>query len=136
MKLIIAIVTAVMLSACSILPDPGSTESLAVNYLFSKATTAVIDQGAVTPAQVIDAVEDARRYVEKGETVTVGALYEAAIDRIRGLDPADRVLVTAILDNAKARLETAIDAGELAEDDRVALLDTLAWIEAAARAEL
>ena len=136
MKLIIAIATAIMLSACSLLPESGTTESLAVNYLFSKATTAVIDQGAVTPEQVIGAVEDARQYIETGETVTVGRLYDAAIERIAGLDPADRILVTAILDNARARLETAIDAGDLSPDQRVALLDALILIEMSARAEL
>lgn len=136
MKIITAVIFAIVLAGCSLLPQPGTTESLAVNYLFSKATTAVIDRGAVQPSQVIDAVEDARQYVETGDTVTVDALYSAAIERISGLDPADRVLVTAILDNAKARLETAIDSGELDGNDRVALLDALEWIEMAARAEL
>lgn len=135
-KTMIAFVFAITVAGCSILPDSGTTESLAVNYLFSKATTAVIDQGAVTPNQVIDAVEDARQYIETGETVTVGRLYDAAIERISGLDPADRILVTAILDNARARLETAIDAGELDESERVALLDALNWIEMSAQAEL
>lgn len=136
MKLLITALLALTISACSLLPQPGTTESLAVNYLFSKATTAVIDRGAVQPGDIIDAVEDARQYVETGDTVTVDALYAAAIERISDLDPADRVLVTAILDNAKARLETAIDSGELDGNDRVALLDALKWIEMAARAEL
>lgn len=136
MKTALAIVTAIMLSACSLLPDSGTSEALAVNYIFSKATTAIVDRGTVTPEQVIGAVEDARQYIETGETVTVGRLYDSAIERVAGLDPADRILVTAILDNARARLETAIDAGELDESDRVALLDALSWIEMSARAEM
>lgn len=136
MKLIITALLALTISACSLLPDSGTSEALAVNYIFSKATTAIIDRGAAEPGHIIDAVDDARQYIETGETVTIAVLYEAALDRISGMHPADRVLVTAILDNARARLETAIDAGELSPSQRVALLDVLDWVEMAARAEL
>lgn len=136
MKIVIAFIMFAIVSGCSLLPEQGTTESLAVNYLFSKATSAVIDRGAVTPTEVLDAVEDARAFIKTGDSVTVGKLYEAAIDRISGLEPADRILVTAILENAKARLETAIDSGDIAADERVALLDALNWIEATAASQL
>lgn len=119
--------------ACSLLPEQGTTESLALNYLFAKSTTAVIDRGAATPLQVLEAVEDARQYIQTGDSVTIATLYQGALERIGGLDPADRILVTAILDNVRARLETAISTGQLDESERVALLDVLNWIERAAR---
>lgn len=133
MKSLITALLALLLTACSALPASGTTESLAVNYLMSKAATRIIDGDGDRAARVLDAVEDARRYVQAGDTVTIGALYTAAIDRIQSLEPADRILVTAILDNARARLETAISAGQLDQSQRVSLLDTLDWIEAAAR---
>src|SRR5690349_20621928 len=127
MKLIATALLALTLTACSLLPESGTTESLAVHYLFSRATTAVLDRGAVTPEQVLDAVEDARKYVDSGDSVTVAALYDAAIERLQPLHPADQILITAILDNARARLETAIQGGQLSPDERVALLDVLSW---------
>lgn len=132
MKLFIAVLVAGFLSACSLLPEQGTTESLALNYLFAKSTTAVIERGDIEPAKVVSAVQDARQYIQTGESVTIARLYDGAVERISGLDPADRILVTAILDNVRARLETAISTGTLDESEQVALLDTLDWIERAA----
>lgn len=132
-KITLAVILTMALGACSLLPDQGTTESLALNYLFAKSTTAVIDRGAATPSQVLEAVDDARQYIQTGDSVTLAALHEAALERISGLEAADRILVTAILDNVRARLETAISTGQLDESERVALLDVLSWIERAAR---
>jgi len=132
MKLFIAVLVAGLLSACSLMPEQGTTESLALNYLFAKSTAAVIERGDIDPDRVVQAVQDARQYIQTGESVTIARLYDGAVERISGLDPADRILVTAILDNVRARLETAISAGTLDESEQVALLDTLDWIERAA----
>lgn len=133
MKLLISILIAVSLAGCSAWPGSGTTEALTVNYMMSKATTRIVDGDPARADRVLDAVEDARRYIKSSDTVTVGALYSAAVDRIQSLDPADRFVITAILDNARARLETAISADRLSESERISLLDTLDWIEQAAR---
>lgn len=133
---LITVVLALSLAGCSALPESGTTEALAVNYLVGKATTRIVDGDADRAERVLAAVEDARRYVESGDTVTIGVLYDAAVDRIQNLDdPADRLVITAILDNVRARLETAISSGGLDESQRVSLLDTLDWIEQAAHIE-
>lgn len=136
MKLITALLLTMIVSGCSMLPESGTTESLTVNYLMSKSTTRIIDGDSERAREVLDAVEDARGYIEGSESVEIGTLYNAALERVQGLDPADRILVTRILDKARDRLEAAIDSGELDESERVSLLDTLDWIEAAARDEL
>ena len=134
--MLISILFLVSLSACSLIPDSSSTESLTVNYLLSKATTRIIDGEAARATKVLAATADARNYIATGDSVTVELLYDEAIKRIVGMDPADQVLLTAILDNARARLETAISGGELNADQRVSLLDTLTWIEATAKSYL
>lgn len=133
MKLLLTALFAFALSACSLIPDAGTAESLTVNYLMSKATTRIVDGDADRADRVLSAVADARAYVTGGDSVTIGALYEAAVDRIQPLQPADRILITAILDNVRARLETAISAGKLEESQRVSLLQSLDWIERSAR---
>lgn len=133
LKLLIAVVLMAALSACSLLPDSGTTEALTVNYMMSKATTRIVDGDAARAERVLEAVEDARRYVKSSDTVTIGDLHSGALEYLQSLDPADRHVITAILDNARARLETAISADRLDERERVSLLDTLDWIERAAR---
>lgn len=138
MRVILYLLVAVALSACSILPESGTNESLAVNYLLSKATTQIIDGDQARAERVLQAVEDARAYVETGESVTIEALYQGAMDRIKqaNLDPADQILMESILANARARLETAVSAGKLEPSERVAILDALSWIERSARHDL
>jgi len=136
MRILLAALIAITLSACSLIPDSGTAEALTVNYLMSKATTRIVDGDADRAAKVVKAVEDARQYIETGEMVTISALYDAAIGRISGLDAADKILIGAILDNARTRLEAAVSTGQLDAQQRVSLLETLDWIEQAASAEL
>lgn len=137
LRIFLSVVFAAILVGCSALPESGSSESLAVNYLLAKSTQQIIDGDDVRRAEVLDAVNDARAFVEASDSVTIGLLYEQAVERLEtyGLDPLDEKALEQILLNAKARLETAISAERLDPDDRVALLDALNWIEAAARGE-
>lgn len=132
LRLMTAALLTMTLGACSLLPAPDTTESLALNYMFAKATTTLIDRDTVSADRVLAAVEDARNYVDTGETVTIDRLYQGALERISGLSPADRVLVTAIVDNMRGNLAAALSTGQLDESERVALLDVLDWIERAA----
>ena len=132
-RLFATLIFAIALTGCPILPDAGTTEALGVNYLLGKATQQFVDGSGERRARVLDAVADARQYIEAGESVTVAALYEGALARLDGMDPLDKQALITILANAKGRLETAISAGALDPDERVVLLDTLKWIEAAAR---
>jgi len=135
LRILLATVFAAILVGCSALPESGTSEAFAVNYLLAKSTQQVIDGDADRRAEVLDAVGDARSFAEASDTVTIGLLYEGAMDRIDSynLDPISKQALREILGLAKARLETAISAEELDPDERVVLLDTLKWIEAAAR---
>lgn len=111
----------------SIEPD---TKQLAVQY----ATLKVIDGDSDRAARVVDLVQEGRQYVESGASVTVAALYEGVRDRIdwQSLDPADRILIEAILTRARERLREEIGVGLLDPDQQVKVLTVLDWIEAAA----
>jgi len=137
LRILLAIIFAAILVGCSALPESGTSEAFAVNYLLAKSTQQVIDGDADRRTEVLDAVSDARSFVEASDTVTIGLLYEGAMERIDSynLDPISKQALREILGLAKARLETAISAEELDPDEKLAILDALNWIEAAARGE-
>lgn len=122
---------ALLVSGCSFLQSiEPDTKQLAVQY----ATLKVIDGDADKAARVVELVQEGRDYVQSDASVSVAALYEGVRDRInwQSLDPADRILVEAILTRARERLRDEIGVGLLDPDQQLKVLTVLDWIEAAA----
>ena len=122
----------VAIPGCSVLETVAEDRNqLAVQY----ATLKVIDGESQKADRIVELVEKARAYVGEGSTVTISYLADEAAIRLRqsGLDPADMILATAILERAEARLKSEIGDGVLNDQQRVQLLTVLNWIEDAAR---
>ena len=123
---------AALLGACSVLDSmQPDTKQLAVQY----ATLKVINGNPDKAARVVELVQEGRAFVEDGAvTVTVAALYDGVVERVNWdkLDPADHILVAAILTQARARMEEDLGVDLLDDAQRVKVLTVLDWIEAAA----
>lgn len=130
--LITVVILALALTGCSVLETVSEDKNqLAVQY----ATLKVIDGESQKADRIVELVGKARAYVDEGSTVTVSYLADEAAIRLRqsGLDPADMILATAILERAEARLKSEIGDGVLNDQQRLQLLTVLSWIEDAAR---
>lgn len=126
-----AIVVVFALAGCSVLQSlEPDTKQLAVQY----ATLKAVDGDPAKAARVVDLVREGRQYVTADASVSVAALYDGVRDRInwQSLDPADRILIEAILTRARDRLQDEIGVGLLDPDQRLQVLTVLDWIEAAA----
>lgn len=132
MRVILAMLAlAVVLTGCSFLQSlEPDTRQLAVQY----ATYKAIDGDLAKAARAVELVQEGRQYVQADSSVSVAALYEGVRDRInwQSLDPADRLLLEAILTQARDRLQSEIGAGLLDPDQKLQVLTVLDWIEAAA----
>lgn len=113
--------------------DDGS-KRLAVFY----ATAKVIDGDQTKAGRIVDLIQEAREYVSGDPEVTISALYEGVVERVNwaALDPADQIIIEAILLEAKARLQEEIGVGLLSPEQRVKVSTVLNWIEAAANGQL
>lgn len=126
-----AVVAAFALAGCSVLQSlEPDTKQLSVQY----ATLKAVDGDPAKAARVVELVQEGRQYVTADASVSVAALYEGVRDRInwQSLDPADRILIKAILTRARDRLQDEIGVGLLGPDQRLQVLTVLDWIEAAA----
>lgn len=133
MKYFIVILLALTaLSGCALLESQPATAQLTTQY----ATLKVIDGDPERADKILSLVAEARQYVDDADNVAIGVLDEAIRSRIRWerLDPADRLLIDAVLQRARERLEFEIGAGVLDAEQRVQLTTFLGWIEDAARA--
>jgi hypothetical protein len=121
-----------LLSGCSVLQSMNpDTRQLAFTYATAKA----INGDQERADRVIELVERGREFVERSDSVTISALYEGVRERInwQGLDPADQILISAILTTARDRLNEEVGVGALDESQRLRVLTVLDWIEGAAR---
>lgn len=126
------VLLAVLATGCALLQDSAPTVQLTTQY----ATLKVVNGDPERAAKVVDLVTNAKQYVEGDSSVTIAALEHAARSRIPwdDLDPADVLLIDAILSQARERLELEIGAGLLNPEQRVQLSTFLSWIESAAYA--
>lgn len=131
-KLFLIAAALTLLAGCSLLDTVSDDRNqLAVQY----ATAKVIDGAPAKAQRVADLVAEARDYVADGATVSIARLDSEARQRIdwQRLDPADRILVDAVLTSARERLQFEIGEGVLNAEQRLQLSAVLDWIEAAAR---
>lgn len=131
-KVIAALAFGLMLvSGCALLSgEQTARERLAVQY----ATLKVIDGDPARAARVQALVAEARQYLTGGAEVTIARLDAEARARIdwQRLEAADRLLLEAVLLEARQQLTERLGAGVLDEGQRVALDAVLGWIEGAA----
>ena len=124
----ICIAAAVAISGCSLLDTVVKDENkLAVQY----ATLKVIDGDMQKAEQLKGWITEARNYVDNGAEVTVSYLADEARARIRDKisDPADTLLVMAVLNEAERRIGKRLGEGPLEQEQRVKLLTVFDWIE-------
>lgn len=132
MNSLVAVFLAVSLVGCVTMDRESNLRSqLAVGY----ATDKIIKESPERALRVLEQVEKARALVTNPEPVSIAALDQAVKESIdwRKLDAADRVLVSAILIEARERLEYEIGAGVLDADQRVKVMAVLDWIDQSAR---
>ena len=129
--LAVCLLSVMVLMACSTLQSNDMRAQLAVTYAAEK----IIRTEPARAVRVLDEVEKARAYLISDEPVTIAALDRSVKSRINWekLDPADRVLINAVLIEARERLEFEIGSGVLDEAQRVKVGAVLDWIAATAQ---
>lgn len=121
--LVVAIGAILMVTACT----PTTQTRLPIQY----ATMKLIERDTVTPEEVQTRVNWVRLLVEDGLTLPQLG------DRVRNvlgyaqLPPSDRLLVDAILGDVAHRLDIGFDI-PIGDDQKIAILEALDWIEQAA----
>lgn len=135
-KVFTILAAALAFSACSTLEDFVTDSPATAELTFKYATAKIIDADVERADRVLSAVADAREFVGSDESVTVSFLYEQAVARVdfERLDPADAILIRAVIQNASERLQREVGGGVLNGEQEIRLLTILDWVESAARA--
>ena len=124
----VIVIFAMLFSGCAVLETIAKDENkLAVQY----ATLKVIDGDTQKAEQLKAWITEARNYVDTSAEVTVSYLADEARVRISGkiTDPADTLLVMAVLNEAERRIGKRLGEGPLEQEQRVKLLTVFDWIE-------
>lgn len=126
----IALSLGVILSGCAILEENPSTAKLTIQVAVLK----IIDGDSDRADRVVEIAQKARFHVSSDSSVTIEAIDGEIRRHIRWdtLGAAEKLLVNAILDEAKQRLQDEIGAGLLDADQKVKVITVLDWIEQAA----
>ena len=121
---------ALVLTGCSFLEERETTARLTVQY----ATLKVINDETERAERVRKLISEAREYVSSDTSVTIAFLDTQARARIdwERLDTADRLLIDAVLVEARVELERRIGEGVLDPNATLQLLTVFDWIESAA----
>lgn len=124
------LIAVVFLVGCATM-DNNMRSQLAVGY----ATDKIIKERPERAMRVIEQVQKARTLITNPDPVSIASLDTAVKESIdwSKLDAADRVLVSALLIEARERLEYEIGEGMLDADQRVKVMAVLDWIDQSAR---
>lgn len=130
--LIVALLFAV--NACAVLEKVESSP-VAAQLTVQYATLKYIDGSDAKAVRVLNVVDAIRPSIDD-DSVTLAILDERLRSYINWerLDAADRLLLTALLDQVKAELTERIGEGLVDAQDKVRLHRVLDWVETAARA--
>jgi uncharacterized protein YceK len=130
MKLISIILLLFILSGCAILT--GTTEEGA-KFRTQYAIAKVIDGDVDKAAKVNRVVSDLRATIGDSPEATVSVLVDYVRGKIdfKGMEPADAILLSQVLNEAEQSLQMKIGDGVLDLEQRVKVKTFLGWVEAA-----
>ena len=121
--LVVAIGAILMVTACT----PTTQTRLPIQY----ATMKLIERDTVTPQEVRTKVNWVRLMVDDGLTLPdLGQRVRDVLEYSK-LPPSDRLLIDAILGDVAHRLDIGFDI-PIGDDQKIAILEALDWIEQAA----
>lgn len=129
MRQLIMLLAAGLLVGCATLAEGDAGTELVVKYAALKTCD--------TPERATRCIEiatEVKRYANDTEYLTVSALMAAITDEIdwQGLDPADTLLVQALLDRLQTGLIDYLGPDHLPEDLQLATATVADWVVAAA----
>lgn len=119
------------LAACSFVQERESNARLATMY----ATIKVVDGDAAKADRVEEIATEIREYASGEKFLTVDLLVDQVRKQVNWdrLDAADKLLVSALLDELKLQLIERLGADVLPEDLRLAADTVAGWVITAAR---
>ena len=131
-KLVLAALAVLLVSGCSVLQTVEDSP-LAAQLVVQQAALRVIDEDTVRAQRVVEIVVETRPYVDEG-SITLAMLDQAVRAQIEWerLALADRLLLEAVLDQARADMELRFGAGVLDPEARASVVRVFDWIEDAA----